>query len=239
MTGDPAPRPATDLFPEHLQLSLKQREVLDALQSFPRGARSFELAEQLGMHVNTARGHLDELVARGAVRVSSLPAEGRGRPSYIFQVRVPDNRTVADEYVSLVELLAGMLTDTTSTTPENMDRAREIGRAWARRMGVRVEPARSHSETLDRFFVRLRDMGFDPVALPTERPEATPSVALHSCPFITGDSLPSPFICAIHEGFIDESLSASAPRGRAVSLNLRPFAGDGTCLVEVGGDRNG
>ena len=79
MAKAPAPQPATELFSESLQLSLKQREVLDALQAFPQGAGSAELAATLGMHVNTARGHLDELVARGAVRVSSLPAEGRGR----------------------------------------------------------------------------------------------------------------------------------------------------------------
>lgn len=235
MSGVPAPRPATELYPEHLQLSLKQREVLDALQEFPRGARSFELAEKLGMHVNTARGHLDELVARGAVRVSSLPAEGRGRPSYIFQVRVPDNRTVADEYVSLVEVLAGMLTDTDAATPENLARGREIGRTWARRMGAVDQPTRSPAETLDLLFVRLRDMGFDPVSMPAEAPGDAPAVALHSCPFVTGDSVPTPFVCAIHEGFLEESLGTTSPQGRTVSLTLRPFAGDGTCRVEVAG----
>lgn len=237
MAKAPAPQPATELFSESLQLSLKQREVLDALQAFPQGAGSAELAATLGMHVNTARGHLDELVARGAVRVSSLPAEGRGRPSFIFQVRVPDNRAVADEYVSLVEVLASMVADTDSATPENLSLAHDIGRKWARRMAQSAVPAQTVADVLPQLLVRLRDMGFDPVLTPPQSPEDGHQVALHSCPFITGDSLPTPFICAVHEGFLQETVgeTMAATSGR-VSLTLLPFSGEGACVVEVDSD---
>ena len=121
MTDPRHPRPAAELFPEALQLSTKQREVLDLLQTFPGGARSSDLAEELGMHVNTVRGHLDELIARGAVRTTTAPAQGRGRPSLIFQVRVPDNRAIAREYVSLVEVLAEMVVGDETPSPEALD----------------------------------------------------------------------------------------------------------------------
>ena len=99
-----SPRSSTELFPDTMKLSPKQSEVLSVLQDFPQGARAVDIAEEMGMHVNTARGHLDELVHAGAVRVITAPAHGRGRPSLIFQVRVPDNRSVAEEYLSLIHI---------------------------------------------------------------------------------------------------------------------------------------
>ena len=74
-----SPRSSTELFPDTMKLSPKQSEVLSTLQTFPQGARAAEIAQELGMHVNTARGHLDELVNAGAVRVVTAPAHGRGR----------------------------------------------------------------------------------------------------------------------------------------------------------------
>ena len=66
MIHPPRPRPVTELFPESLRLSPKQRAVLDALDEFPNGAKVGEIAKTLGMHTNTARGHLEELVAMEA-----------------------------------------------------------------------------------------------------------------------------------------------------------------------------
>lgn len=56
MTKPARPRPAFELFPESLSLSLKQRAVLDVLNNFPDGARVSQVAETLGMHINTAQG---------------------------------------------------------------------------------------------------------------------------------------------------------------------------------------
>jgi len=216
------PRPAAELFPEALQLSPKQREVLDLLQTFPGGARSVDLAEQLGMHVNTVRGHLEELIAHGAVRTTTAPAQGRGRPSLIFQVRVPDNRAIADEYVSLVEVLTDMLIDASS--PTALDQAREVGRAWARRMASTGE-ASTVPEALDLLMARLRELGFDPALLSVD---GTDNIDIHlqSCPFVTAGGRPSMAVCAMHEGFLQESVG-SAP----VRLSLRPFHPAGACTV--------
>lgn len=232
MADVPAPRPAVDLFSDALPLSLKQREVLDALQTFPHGARSVELAELLGMHVNTARGHLDELIARGAVRVSTTPAEGRGRPSLVFRVRVPDNRAVANEYVALVEVLTGALADTGTLTPETLEQARAIGRNWARKLDSPTATPPESADVLEELYVKLRDLGFDPVATPPADPsDGAGQLSLHSCPFVTHDEQrPSPFICAIHEGYLKESLG---PRSQPVALTLLPYADDGACVVRV------
>lgn len=258
MNDNPAPQAATELFTESYRLSPKQREVLGVLQEFPEGARAIEVADALDMHVNTARGHLEELVAQEAVRVVTAPAKGRGRPSLIFQTRVPDNRAVAQEYVTLIELMASMLGDEEINVfqdPQMRAKAKAVGAQWASIMGSKPGGMEDLNKALLPLLSRLRAMGFDPTtetvprvsddaevvdapAVPTDTP--TPqipvadnpddvSIHLNSCPFITGDKRPSSFVCAVHEGFIEESLNTS---GR-VSLELRPFSAPGMCSVDV------
>lgn len=221
----PLPRSAPDIFAESLRLSPKQREVLTVLQEYPEGARAVEVAGKLGMHVNTVRGHLEELIAQEAVRAVTAPAIGRGRPSLIFQVRVPDNRTVAQEYISLIEVLARSLGDAENPDPESLARARAIGAQWAVHMNTLGNTWNSIEESLEELFHKLRAMGFDPH--PAEQAEDHAQLSLQSCPFIAGDLRPSPFICAIHEGFLQESVG---PRG-PVKISIRPFDAPGSCSV--------
>lgn len=239
MVDAPAPRPSVELFSDALPLSVKQREVLDMLQTFPHGARSLELAEKLGMHVNTARGHLDELVSRGAVRVASTQAEGRGRPSLVFQVRVPDNRAVVNEYVSLVEVLTTALAGSGALSPETLEQARQLGRDWARRMNQEGQAPVSEADILEQLYIKLRDMGFDPtIAPPVDASDGHGQLSLHSCPFVTeGKPRPSPFVCAIHEGFLQETTGiCPGTQSGPVSLTLLPYADGGACVVRVNKD---
>ncbi|AGN18928.1 helix-turn-helix transcriptional regulator [Corynebacterium glutamicum] len=227
MTTQTAPTAATDLFAESYKLSPKQREVLDALQTFPDGARAIDVAKKLDLHVNTARGHLEELVAKEAIRVVTAAAKGRGRPSLIFQTRVPDNRAVAKEYITLIELMANMLGDVDDDAmhnPELRAKALSIGTQWAHVMGIKHAEAEELDEALSPLINRLREMGFDP----TETEEAN-SLALHSCPFVVNDKRPSAFVCAIHAGFIQESLGEN----NRIQLELKPLNAPGTCKVHV------
>lgn len=264
--ANPAPQAATELFAESYRLSPKQREVLGVLQEFPEGARAIEVANSLDMHVNTARGHLEELVAQDAVRVVTAPANGRGRPSLIFQTRVPDNRAVAQEYITLIELMAAMLGDAEADAfrdPAMRAKARAVGAQWAAIMGSQAGGLADLDNALLPLLSRLRAMGFDPTtesstrtgvattpaaevvaepAVPTDAgTPQTPiavttddvSINLNSCPFIVGDKRPSSFICAIHEGFIEETLSTAGK----ISLELKPFSAPGICSVDVSRER--
>lgn len=221
----PLPRSTPDIFADSLRLSPRQREVLAALQEYPEGARAVEIAGKLGMHINTVRGHLEELIAREAIRAVTAPAVGRGRPSLIFQVRVPDNRTVAQEYISLIEVLARSLGDAESPDPESLARARAIGAQWAAHMDALGQTGNSIDESLAELFHKLRAMGFDPHT--SEQSGDHAQLSLRSCPFIAGDLRPSPFICAIHEGFLQESVGPQGP----VKISIRPFDAPGSCSV--------
>ncbi|MDO5031960.1 metalloregulator ArsR/SmtB family transcription factor [Corynebacterium sp.] len=222
------PRSSTELFPEALRLSPKQREVLTTLQNYPQGAKAADIAADMSMHVNTARGHLDELVQAGAVRVATSPAKGRGRPSLIFQVRVPDNRSVAEEYITLISVLAEMLADKDQLDDFASEQAREIGRSWANSTlaGGKAQPG-----ALLSLYRKMRDMGFDPVFSHAEyqhNGEAT--MELHACPFVAAGVKPSPFVCGIHAGFLDQTAKNS---GENLHLELLPKSGNGVCCVNV------
>ncbi|BAC18102.1 hypothetical protein HMPREF0290_0661 [Corynebacterium efficiens YS-314] len=245
---NPAPQAATELFTESYRLSPKQREVLTVLQGFPEGARAIEVAKALDMHVNTARGHLEELVAQDAVRVVTAPAKGRGRPSLIFQTRVPDNRAVAQEYITLIELMASLLgasDEDVFQDPALHAKAKAVGAQWAAIMGSNASGWETLETAMAPMLARLRAMGFDPTtenAQPTEDPEpAVPpadtsgdvSIHLNSCPFIVDGKRPSSFVCAVHEGFIEESLRTPDK----IFLELKPFNAPGTCEVRVTQER--
>lgn len=221
-----SPRSSTELFPDTMKLSPKQSEVLSVLQDFPQGARAVDIAKEMSMHVNTARGHLDELVHAGAVRVITAPAHGRGRPSLIFQVRVPDNRSVAEEYVTLISVLAKMLADKDQLDDYASEQAREIGRTWAK------SASSGHSaEALAPLYRTMRDMGFDPVtSIDQFTKEGRTDVELHACPFVTAGVEPSPFVCAIHDGYLEQS---AADAGGRLSLKLIPKSGNGVCRINV------
>lgn len=235
MNQPTAPAASTDLFAESYKLSPKQREVLDVLNSFPDGAKAMDIAKKLDMHVNTARGHLEELVAKEAIRVVTAPAKGRGRPSLIFKTRVPDNRAVAQEYITLIELMASMLGDVNEDAmkdPKLRARAQAIGTQWATVMGIKHGEWSNTEEVLTPLLRRMREMGFDPTELipeDTSAADENKEIALNSCPFIVDNKRPSSFVCAIHEGFIQESLGATTK----VQLELKPLNAPGTCKVHV------
>ncbi|AKK10873.1 helix-turn-helix transcriptional regulator [Corynebacterium uterequi] len=206
------PRPTADLFPTSLRLSPKQRLVLRTLHEYPGGSKATDIAQALGMHVNTVRGHLDELIERGAVDVVTAPISGRGRPSLLFRACVPDGRIVTNEYVDLVNLL----TEVAGLTPQQ---ARDLGRRWAQN----VAP----EDSSERLWDLLRRMGFDPSSpLATDDGDA---VTLRACPFVTpGGAAPSPVICSVHAGFIE------AIAGSERSVTLQTYLDGPECRVVLG-----
>lgn len=248
------PRSSTELFPETMCLSPKQREVLNALQKFPQGTRAVEVAEALNMHVNTARGHLDELISVGAVRAVTAPAQGRGRPSLIFQVRVPDNRSIAEEYISLINLMAQILGESNASPESSSTNAHDIGTRWARSATMPADATASNAQaphmpptraqqsprramratntadaSLSLLFRTMRDMGFDPVM--NHISSRATEIELHACPFVAAGVKPCSFVCEVHEGFLAESTRTCSDG--ELHLRLVPNSGNSLCKVRV------
>ncbi|WP_080795437.1 helix-turn-helix transcriptional regulator [Corynebacterium pacaense] len=221
-----APPAVAEFFTEFHALSAKQREVLNCLRSFPRGARAADVAGALDMHVNTARGHLDELHEKHAVRVVTAPTQGRGRPSLVFSSRVPDNRAMVHEYISLIELMSTMIADRIDDR-ELREHATAIGAQWAAGLDAGDLTYPGIEDALGPLLHRLRQMGFDPSL--TQRDARCQSIVLNSCPFVKGGQPPSRFVCTIHEGFIKKLLGDR----EGMDIELNPLSVPGGCTVEL------
>lgn len=209
-----APRPTALLLDATATLSAKERVVFEHLQHHSEGMQVAELAKALGMHENTVRGHLDELLAAGVVTRHTVASAGRGRPSHVYTARVPRTDHAATAFIALVEVLVTMLA-------EDVAQGRELGRQWARRAHeiFDLEPQVTMPRTLARSMVELRDMGFDPEL----RAYGTGNeIRLRACPFVTRDgTAPSPVVCALHAGFFDGG------------VEVLPFERPGECCVRM------
>ena len=245
------PDAVSNLFVESLKLSAKQRTVLDVIHEHPRGITAARIATIMGTTVNTLRGHLDELLAQEAIRAEAPNVGSRGRPALVYYSRVPDNRAIALEYITLVRVFAQYLSE---TTDDPQAAAYDIGRTWARQ--ISTEPC-DESELL----VRLAQMGFDPVpveesrnqadtqlAAPlaeqsdTQQPKAPgtatttdgivpdrhgrPIIKLRSCPFLHPHKDTPATVCDIHMGML---AARTGPDGQ--HFTLTPHHGDALCHV--------
>lgn len=142
MERNHAPRPAGELLNAVGHLSLKQLEVFHVIQENPDGIQVAEIGKALGMHPNTVRGHLEELMSAGVVSRRVAPGTGRGRPSHIYTARVARTNLASHSMIALVEVLASTLAD------QDTDSAKRLGRQWAPpRSATRARPCARWAST--------------------------------------------------------------------------------------------
>lgn len=206
------PVPSTQLFVESLRLSAKQRLVLDVIMQFPEGARIPDITKALGIHVNTARGHINELEEKGAIKRVKVNPTGPGRPFIVYKPRVPDNRMVAKEYVSLINVLCAQLAEISGDTDAV---AQAVGESWGAQL-LQLD-SDNGEDALGEVVEKFRMLGFDP-----ELDRDT--ITLNSCPFHVTDQDFDPLVCAIHMGML---------RATGLGLTLTPQSAAGKCIVKT------
>lgn len=159
----------------------RRAEVLDALRNADVPLGVAEVAERIGIHVNTARFHLDALVAEGAVvRMLEQPS-GPGRPRTVYTLRPGMDRGGTRSYRLLAQILLSHLS---SAGPDAEEAARQAGRAWGRFLADRPPPFQglTDEEATARLIALLADLGFAPepwAGIPV--PEV---IRLRHCPFL-------------------------------------------------------
>jgi predicted ArsR family transcriptional regulator len=190
-----------------------------------------EVAQQVGLHQNTVRSHLDLLVGSGyAIRHSEAPS-GPGRPRVVYEA------TAAPEgehsYRLLAEVLAQHLVATTERPGEV---AVDAGRSWARSTG-RLQHSGDVAETAAALPVSeeaaiaavvrmLGDSGFAP-----ELSSDGTSLNLHRCPFRELAVSNPDVVCGAHLGIIQGALTEL---GTMVSATrLLPFVTPGLCVATL------
>jgi len=198
----------TDLAPDyHAALaSPSRRQVLEALRVSPEPLDATAVAARVGLHVTTARFHLDQLAAAGLIHRRSAPERRRGRPRVLYAPTVTARADDARD--QMIDVLAAALADGGD--------AAHAGRRWA----AAFEPPDA-ADPAPGLVGILDGLGFDP------EPEAG-VIRLPTCPFRGATRRHPDVVCAVHRGLV-EGLTAST----STPARLLPFVEPELCLVAL------
>ncbi|MEB0002568.1 MULTISPECIES: helix-turn-helix transcriptional regulator [Cryobacterium] len=224
-----------------------RRRVLELIAGAREPVDAAAVAASIGLHVTTARFHLDQLEGAGLIRRAVDRTGIRGRPRILFTV----NPAVREDGVQrlLSHALVGALAE-----DDDGGRARAIraGERWSSAFDLEAresEPgtgAAGGASDVGPLVHILDGLGFDPIAQSLEASPGQPAspsetdardgmvVELRACPFRDEARHTPAVVCSLHLGLI---------RGIARSgghdpddVELRPFVLPELCEVRLRGD---
>src|SRR5690349_15418508 len=134
----------------------RRRQVLDLLHRAATPVGVAEVADRLGVHLNTARFHLEALVNEGVVeRVADSPS-GPGRPPIGYRPRPGLARGRVRHYRMLAEILLSHLS---ATDDDPSATATATGRVWGAHLVHRPPPFRTldPADAVDHLVAMLDD----------------------------------------------------------------------------------
>lgn len=213
----------------------RRREVLELFRARRRPLSAREIAEHLGLHVNTVRFHLDTLLRHGVLRREERErhrdisdVSGRGRPATRYVLAPGMDSGGPRNY----KLLAEMLLSHLAGDPDPVASATGVGASWGSYLVLPPTPAQhlSSDDAVTRVTGMLADIGFEPQARPA--PGDDVEVVLHHCPFLELAAVHRDLICALHLGLMHGALERLGTPLRTRSLT--PFADPNTCVSRLG-----
>lgn len=196
-----------------------REQVLRTLEAQTAPVSVGALSRATGLHENTVRGHLDQLLADGHATRASAPAQGRGRPAWLWR---PARHSAASPYAAL----AGVLAETIArTSPEPAATAHEAGLSWGRQVLEDLPTGSTTPTARDRVLHVMADQGF----APTDDGE---DISLHRCPLLEAADRHPLVVCAVHRGLVDALLTPEGPTD-PTRAELVPFAAPGVCRLRL------
>ncbi|HEX5191166.1 MAG TPA: helix-turn-helix domain-containing protein [Solirubrobacteraceae bacterium] len=199
--------------------------VFELLGALRRPASTEELAEELGLHPNGIRLHLERLQEAGLVQ-RRRERLARGRPRDTWTVS-PDARPGGDpptDYAALARWLVRSLA-------ANGTRVRDM-EATGRRVGRELAADEDDRAGEQRLFDTLTSLGFAPEREPLGKDRLI--YRLRNCPYREAVHERQPLVCGLHRGMTRGMLDAIDPDTRLVGFEAKDpdIAG---CLVRVRG----
>lgn len=217
--------PATD--------ELSRRDVvLKTLRDSSEPRTIVELAEQLGVHPNTVRFHLESLASAGRVeRIVGVKA-GRGRPPTVYLAKAGMDPGGPTNYRFLATLLTRQFTEESHHPAEE---ARALGRAWSEAvMGKGTSSAKrtrtsatGRGQAIKRVAAELADLGFAPEPADGRSAE----IRLRHCPFFDLVPANSEVVCSLHLGLMQGAFDAL--NGPVTVDRLEPFVEPDLCVARL------
>lgn len=202
----------------------RREQVLGLLRASDQPMSAAEVAESTGLHLNTARFHLDCLVEDRLAQRTSEPREVPGRPRILYTAEGP--APGPRSYGLLAEMLTGLIASLKDAGPAAVD----AGKAWGRHLVERKAPSErvDAAEAVDRLNRVLDAVGFEPEARKSKQGS---EVRLHHCPFREVAEKHTEVICALHLGLMQGALEELNAPVQATSLE--PFVGPSLCVARL------
>lgn len=218
-----------------------RRAIIESLERFAEsdhtedggapvgGTTAAQLAEELGMHVTTARFHLDQLELAGLVLSHFTTVFGVGRPRKVYAVAPATNEP--DRTASHLKLLAGVLSASFSSdlTPE------QAGEQWVHEHLTldKTAPASTPGAWLTKLGLlidMLQRWGYTPNLTTTDGGRSC-RIDLVDCPFMDLARANPDVVCGIHRGLLTGALEQMGEK--QVEVSLQPFVGPSLCHAHV------
>jgi predicted ArsR family transcriptional regulator len=214
----------TDPRPDNA-LDGRRADVLGALRRAGRSCSAAETATATGLHLNTARFHLDALAADGLAERHAEPRDVPGRPRILYTAggQVPGPRS----YELLAEMLTGLVAALADAGPVAVD----AGKAWGRHLVERAAPSEriDAAEAIARLSRVLDAIGFQPEVGPAAKKET--ELRLRHCPFREVAERHTDVVCAVHLGLMQGALEELHAPIRATALE--PLVTPDLCIARL------
>jgi predicted ArsR family transcriptional regulator len=204
----------------------RRLEVLQVLKAASAPMTIARIADELGLHPNTVRFHLDILVGEGRIERAEPEHKGPGRPPLMFRRVRRMDRGGPRSYQLLAEILAVGFTDDENPSAK----AFAAGRSWGQKMNSQTAQPVSVGveETIDHLVDFLDDLGFAPERRGADGAE---QIGLWHCPFLELAETRRDVICPIHLGLMQGALETDG--GTVTVERLDAFIEPDLCLAHL------
>lgn len=209
---------------QHVALAVvSRRRLLEVLQFTDEPLDAAALAQAVGLHVTTARFHLDVLERAGLVRRTVERGGQPGRPRQLYSiVAVPE---AGEGHRQLAGVLASALAAEPDTGPRGAEQA---GRRWAADQ-LPVDAGLSWEEGVRQVGELFARLGFSPRMVDGGQQR---HLELHSCPFRDLARTYPHIVCTAHLGLLRGALD-QLRLPVAEQAELRPFVEPNLCIADV------
>lgn len=208
----------------------RRAQVLKIVREAGTPLSAAEIAGRAGVHVNTARFHLDALANQDAVVQTLARPSGPGRPRAVYAPRPGMDRAGARSYRLLAQILLSYMS---SAGPDAGEAAAQAGRAWGGFLAGPPEPFRpvTGAEAVSRLTAFLTDLGFAPELEPGAGGWLPAVIRLRHCPFLELAEKYGQLVCQVHLGLMQGALAGL--RAPVTATSLEPFAAPDGCLAHL------
>ena len=213
-------------------LGQSRAHVLDLLRAAgsPVGVR--DIADQAGLHPNTARFHLDALVDAGLAARAPKERTTPGRPSMAYRAVAGGEPMGWRRYRLLAEMLTSLIA---GMLPKPGEAAGEAGREWGRYLTEPPPPYQrlDVGEAVERLTATMAEIGFAPEAV-TDGTQY--QLRLRQCPFREVAENHQDVVCQLHLGLMRGALAQM--RAPVTADRLQPFAEPSLCIAYLATRQN-